>query len=396
MKIVIVSHVTHYRHCGRLHAYAPYAREIEVWADLFDDVIIAAPLRDTTPPGDCGPVDRSNVQIIPQREVGGESWISKIKLACCLPALAWDLSRAMRNGDAIHVRCPGNLGFIAAILAPMLSKHVIAKFAGQWNSDKKDLLSVRFQRTLLGAQWWPGIVTVYGSWPKQHKHVIPFFSTALTADQMTRARLAVQKKTTKVARNILFVGRLSHSKNVDILLRALGQLYREEIPFKCRIAGAGPELIPLQELSGKLGLHNSVDFLGGISFERVLELYENAGILVLASQTEGWPKAIAEGMAFGLIAIGSNLGMIPIMLGEGRGIVVPPRDMSALADALRKILTHPEEYSGMRALAAEWAKNYSLDSLRRSLQALFDEHWGVPTTTRSKTHAIGSAAYLHE
>jgi glycosyltransferase involved in cell wall biosynthesis len=194
----------------------------------------------------------------------------------------------------------------------------------------------------------------------------------------------------------LFVGRLSKSKNVDILLSALGRLRTEGISFKCRIAGGGPELSVLQQLSGTLGLGDNVEFTGGVSFDRVLKLYEHSGILVLVSQTEGWPKAIAEGMAFGLVAIGSNLGLIPEMLGEGRGLVVPPRDIEALANALRRILTSPEQYAAMRERAALWSQGYSLDSLRESLRVLLAKHWGVPTNARSRPQPVNSAACFHE
>jgi glycosyltransferase involved in cell wall biosynthesis len=396
MKLVVVSHVAHYKKDRQLYAYAPYAREIEVWADMFDQVIIAAPLRQTAPAGDCGPVDRSNVQIMPQRELGGETWIAKIKLACYLPAMIWDLSRTLRQGDAIHVRCPGNLGFLGAILAPIFSKNVVAKFAGQWNLTPAEPLSVRLQKWLLASGWWRGPVTVYGNWPNQRKRIIPFFSAALTANQITRAGLALQKRAPEENRNILFVGRLSRAKNVDVLLAALAQLKGEGILFRCTIAGAGPELSVLQELSDKLSLGDSVEFTGGLSFDNVLEQYERSGILVLASQTEGWPKAIAEGMAFGLIAIGSNLGLIPQMLGNGRGYLVEPRDKEALTNTLRNILTNPERQSAMRVRAAAWAKNYSLDSLRSSLQALLTEHWGAPATRGLKQQHIDSTTCIHE
>src|ERR1700675_4187416 len=154
MKLVIVTHVPHYECDGQLYTYAPYARELEVWADLFDDVVIAAPLRTTVPAGDCAPVARSNVRIIPQRELGGETSIAKIKLACYLPVMICELSRVLRQADAIHVRCPGNLGFLGAILAPMFSKPVVAKFAGQWNFMPGDSLSLRLQRALLASRWW--------------------------------------------------------------------------------------------------------------------------------------------------------------------------------------------------------------------------------------------------
>src|ERR1700694_3497517 len=115
--------------------------------------------------------------------------------------MVWELCRALRQGNAIHVRCPGNLGFLGAILAPIFSRHVVAKFAGQWNVNPGDPISVRLQKALLGSRWWCGPVTVYGNWPDQRKHVVPFFSSALTADQISRADLAVQNKTPEEARN---------------------------------------------------------------------------------------------------------------------------------------------------------------------------------------------------
>src|ERR1700736_3083594 len=72
MRLAIVSHVVHYRWGGELFAYAPYAREIEIWADLFEDLLIAAPCRKTVPAGDCALLGRRNISIDPQPEVGGE------------------------------------------------------------------------------------------------------------------------------------------------------------------------------------------------------------------------------------------------------------------------------------------------------------------------------------
>jgi len=63
MRLLITSHVIHYRHQGRLYAYGPYAREIDQWADLFAEVEIASPCRQQEPPGDCLPFERANISI---------------------------------------------------------------------------------------------------------------------------------------------------------------------------------------------------------------------------------------------------------------------------------------------------------------------------------------------
>ena len=77
--LVIVSHVIHYEHEGRLYAYGPYAREIDIWADLFPVVAIAAPLRRQVPPQDCVPFGRANIEVIPQLETGGDDLSAKLR-----------------------------------------------------------------------------------------------------------------------------------------------------------------------------------------------------------------------------------------------------------------------------------------------------------------------------
>jgi glycosyltransferase involved in cell wall biosynthesis len=375
LTLVIVSHVVHYRHGGQIHAYAPYAREIELWAGLFDKIILATPCRDQEPAGDCAPIRCEHLSVRAQREVGGDSFGSKAKAILLLPVLLWDLSQALRQADAIQVRSPGNLGFLGSLLGPLFSKYLVAKYAGQWNPSPHDPLSIRLQRSVFRSGWWRGPVTVYGNWAGQPSHIVPFFNSVLTEDQIARAEVAIRGRGAEEFKHVLFVGRLSRSKNVDVLLSALRRLKDQGIAFTATIVGEGPESVVLQQLSVDLGLSERVQFVGGVSFDRVVELLQRSGVLVLASQTEGWPKAIVEAMAFGLVAIGSEVGFIPTILGDGRGLMVSPRDVNALTSALRGPLSNPRDYDGMRARAASWGRQYSMDSLRNALRSLLIERW---------------------
>src|SRR5207253_2872892 len=125
-----------------------------------------------------------------------------------------------------------------------------------------------------------------------------------------------------------------------VLLDALSRIPSPE-RMECVVVGEGPERQSLEAQARKLGLDGRISFTGGLAFEQVLDQYERADVLVLASQTEGWPKAITEGMAFGLLCIGSDRGLVPQILGDGRGLVVPPGDVDALARALRIALEVP-------------------------------------------------------
>jgi glycosyltransferase involved in cell wall biosynthesis len=377
MKLLITSHVIHYQHEGRLYAYGPYAREIDQWADLFAGVEIASPCRFQAPPGDCLAFERRNIRILPQKEAGGESLWAKLGLIASIPGMMLGLASAMRRADAIHVRCPGNLGLIGAIMAPLFSRRIIAKYAAQWNGGDGEPFSARLQRMILSSRWWKGPVTVYGEWPGSPKHVISFFTSLLTADQIERARRSAVRELRGPGLRVLYTGRLSKAKNVDVLLRAVARVRAAGHDVTTTVIGTGPERETLGSLASELGIDGRVEFTGGLPFEDVIDFLCESDVLVLASETEGWPKSIAEGMAFGLACIGSDVGFVPQML-EGRGFAVTPRDEDGLTAALMNVAESPDRLEGMRRSAAVWAQRYSLEGLREALRDLMTEWWGEP------------------
>jgi glycosyltransferase involved in cell wall biosynthesis len=115
-------------------------------------------------------------------------------------------------------------------------------------------------------------------------------------------------------------------------------------------------------------------------------------VLALVSEAEGWPKAIAEGMAFGLVCIGSDRGFVPKMLSGGRGLTVAPGDAGALAGLLSAIARDPEQYVPMRRAAAEWSQQYSLEGLREAIRQLLLEKWNLSTMVPPRAAIAEKAA----
>ena len=385
MRLAVVTHVVHYRWNGKIYAYGAYAREIEVWADLFRDVVIAAPVHEQAPPGDCIPLVHQNITVRPQIEAGGDSLQGKLGLLLALPAMIFRIAAALRGADAIHVRCPGNLGVLGAAIGPLFSRNLVAKYAGQWTDYPGEARTTRWQKRLLRSRWFSGPVTVYGKWPDMPEHVVPFFTSVLSSQQIGRARIAARRASSEGPLRVLFVGRLSSAKNVDVLLESLALVRQLGSDVRCVIVGDGPERAALGSLCEKLKLGAVVEFTGGVDFDQMLGYFETSDALVLASETEGWPKAITEAMAFGLVCVGSNRGLVPQILSEGRGIVVPPRDVDALAAAIHNIATARNEYAPMRERAADWAQQYSLEGLREALRALLLERWRLAARQRAAT-----------
>jgi len=375
-KLVIVSHVIHFVKNGEISAYGPYSREIEIWADLFDEVIIAAPIRKEEPTGFAVPINRRNVSLSPQVETGGKTLSAKLLQLFSLPVHIYRLCRAMKGADAIHVRCPGNLGLLGVILAPLFSKKLIAKYAGQWPDYNGEPWSFRLQKKILRSRWWNSPVTVYGEWPGEPKHVVPFFTSMMTREQVEYAATVSKEKKTESPIRIVFSGRLSKEKGVHHLIEAIGILKERGVGVEVAIVGNGAEFDSLQKQIAALGIADQVKMVGDVPYEAGLEYFKWGHILVLPSQSEGFPKVLAEAMCHGMVCIGTNSGLVPKML-EGRGIVLDSVDAKAIADAIEKISSDADRFQKMSRAGVEWASHYSIEGLRDSLQELMEQSWGV-------------------
>jgi glycosyltransferase involved in cell wall biosynthesis len=379
-RLAVVTSVIHYRYGGRIWAYGPYVLEIDAWAKMFPEILVAAPCRNSSPPDDCLPLPQ-NVSIVPQREMGGTNLSAKLAQLVALPYAIYRLCFAIRQADAVHVRCPGNVGLMGALISPLLQRKRIAKFAGQWTDYDQEPWTVRLQRRILRSRWWNAPVLVYTDRKTERDFVVPSFAYGLTASQVARGRAASILRGANAPLHVLYAGRLSPAKNVDTLLEAVAMVRRKGVPMTCTIVGEGPERSNLEHQAESLDIRSSVRFAGGATPAEVLLSFEAADILVLASDTEGWPKALVEGMAFGLVCIGSTHGLMPRMLGEGRGLVVPPRNASALAEALHTANQMSQnELTGMRERAVAWAGNFTVEEFERSLQGVLERHWGIRPT----------------
>ncbi len=393
MRLGIATTCQHIFHEGEWWTYEPFVLEMNVWHELFDEFVVVAPLDQGPPPKFWAPYKNSGgIKVIPYRRDQGSGMNQEATRLSEIPRMLYALTKAALSSDAFHLRSPSSISLLASLVLPLLQQKLCAKFAGQWTGYPGEPRSVRWQRAILKSKWWRGLVTVYGEWPDQPNHVVPFFTSVLNAQQSARAVAAAKNKTADNLSNrnlqLLFVGRLSKSKNVHAVIAAIAQLKAEGITIECDIVGDGPEREALEKQVAESQLQAQVSFAGGVDFDGVLDFYERADVLALISETEGWPKAIAEAMAFGLVCVGSDRGLVPWMLGIGlpetRGLVIQPGNASALAAALRQIAAEPAEYFQLGQRAATWSANYSLEGLREALRELLSKSWQMEIGDKSK------------
>ena len=134
------------------------------------------------------------------------------------------------------------------------------------------------------------------------------------------------------------ISRLHRAKGLVHLLRAL-RLLRDALPEAplLVLAGDGPERANLEQEADRLGLRESVRFLG--VRRDIPDLLRSLDVLVIPSLWEGIPATLLEAMAAGVPTVASNVGGIPEVVTHGRtGLLVPPGDPAALSEAVLRLM----------------------------------------------------------
>lgn len=155
-------------------------------------------------------------------------------------------------------------------------------------------------------------------------------------------------------RRLLFVGRLSPEKGLDVLLRALpdGELQLD-------VVGDGPERATLLALRDALGLAGRVRFHGAL--RDVSPALARAGALVLPSHREGLPIAALEARVYGLPVLASAVGGLPELIRDGvDGLLAPPADVGAWRAVLARYTREEAALRcGARASTADTVARYA-------------------------------------
>ncbi len=139
---------------------------------------------------------------------------------------------------------------------------------------------------------------------------------------------------------LLYVGRLSHEKGIEYLLKSIQMLRRNRRDVTLQLCGDGPEKKNLQILCRKLEIEGKVEFTGFVPQGRELnKVYSEADIFILPSLSEGVPKVLLEAMSKGLPVITTEVGGIPdIIKHNENGILIPPGSPAAISEAIESIL----------------------------------------------------------
>lgn len=240
--------------------------------------------------------------------------------------------------DFLYIFCPGYCGLVAALWARLLGKRYGVYVRGTWLTGESRT-PIWWEYVFSGADFL--IVTGESFRMKLQKYCrnvvneVPL--TALRPHQVD-----VHWRSDSSALHLVFVGRLSESKGIHDVVRALAILRREGRDVELVVAGGGieEEVEALVKLQDQLGVKQAVKVLGHVSSAVLADVYKNSGVFVFPSYyAEGFPRVLYEAMMYSLAIVTCEMpGTEGFLIDEENCLYCRPADPINLADRLRCLI----------------------------------------------------------
>ena len=322
---------------------------LEVYRESFDAVRVLARARDVAAPTPgahrvTGP-HISLVAMPEYRGIGG--WLRRLVPLC------QQARRAGAGDTALLVYMPGLVGSIALLSCTSARRRGFGvNLVGDIFAVLRGADSGRLTRAMgIAARFWIRHACRHASVisyradilrdeypPATDAFVTKYSDVDLEAGFLD---LAERQSGVREGWRLVTVGSLEQRyKGVHTLLEAVGELHRRGVHCTLDVVGDGATRGELEARSRALGLEDVVNFVGHLQGpHEVGPFVAGADAFVLASYTEGLPRALLEAMALGLPCVATRVGAIPELLPQTD--LVPINDPAALADALAALHANP-------------------------------------------------------
>lgn len=374
MKFAIVTHVNHIQNENEneYFGYAPYVREMNIWLKYVDEVIVVGPLSKGSPTAIDLAYKHHKIDFRQVSKFSFTSLKSNLISLYKLPGIFWTVFWAMKKADHIHLRCPGNVGLVGCFVQILFpGKIKTAKYAGNWDPASKQPWTYKLQKYILSNTFLTQNmqVLVYGDWKNQSKNIKPFF----TATYSDIEKISIRKLNFDSTIEFIFVGSLVEGKNPMYALRLVEQLVKKGNKAILNFYGEGIERVSLEKYSIENNLQDNVFFNGNQNKETVKIAYQKSHFVILPSKSEGWPKAIAEGMFYGCVPIATSVSCVPFMLENGnRGILLEMNLEHDLAQ-IEKVIRNEDNFFSKSKWSAEWSQNYTTNVFETEIKNILNK-----------------------
>ena len=362
VKIAVISHTEHYYGInGEIVGWEPTVREINHFSEIFDRIYHVAPMYSDITHGATAPYRSDKIKYIPMRPSGGKGILKKLGIIINLPFNLIKIISTINKVDWIHFRAPTNLGlFILPLFTLYGNKKIWIKYAGNWKQENIPF-SYSLQRWWLRKNFNRSIVTINGQWESQKPHLLSFPNPCIDDRELSIAADIASRKDFSDKLSLCFVGRVDNNKGIRNTIEAINNCGILKRIKEINIAGGNEDGFT----SLKLNTNNIIiNYLGWVNRVRLNTIYEKSHIIILPTQSEGFPKVIAEAAAYGCIPIITNIPPInQFIIHEKNGILLETPSTNNIQNCIQKI--DKREYN---------LKNISLSAMKLASQFTFSHY----------------------
>lgn len=371
--ICIITHVQHIKNKNHYYGYGPYIREMNIWLNHVDEVILVAPLIED----ELNPIyekyNHSNLHFYQVQEFTISSLSNIFKTLIRLPKVFFQVYKAMAQSDHIHLRCPGNIGLIGAIVQILFpNKQKTAKYAGNWDPKSKQPWSYRLQKWILSNTFLTKNmqVLVYGEWEGSSKNVKSFFTATYSELEVQNSKFKIQDSKFAEPFRFIFVGTLSKGKQPLYAIKLVEEMHKKGKKVLLELYGEGILRKELEHYISQNNLEAIVFLKGNQNKETVLKGYQNSHFLILPSKSEGWPKVVAEAMFWGCVPIASPVSCVSYMMGNGSRGIVLQEELNQDVNQIKTVINNQELYQKMASEGQSWSRQFTTDKFEMEIKRL--------------------------
>jgi glycosyltransferase involved in cell wall biosynthesis len=292
-----------------MFAWGPTVREIDFLANHFEKIVHIAPMYDAPPSDSDINYKADNVEYVNLIPAGGNGIWNKLKIILTIPYNIIKIHKNLKGIDWVQFRAPTNIGlYTLPYLSLFRKKNKWVKYAGNWIQENGPF-SYALQRWWLKKNLQNSAVTINGNWPNQENHLITFENPCLYEKDILEGEVIAKSKNYGDKLILTFIGMLEPKKGVLKLIEALKKIRGKVGIDKVYIIGRGSLLNRITEDSNKCNL--KIEIINGMSREGLTNIYKESHIFILPTDSEGFPKVIAEAACYGVVPVVSNVSSIP-------------------------------------------------------------------------------------
>lgn len=166
------------------------------------------------------------------------------------------------------------------------------------------------------------------------------------------------------------IGRLVDWKGFETLIKAAAKLKDENTAFHITIVGQGEKFNYLHSLIRSLELEEYVVLVGQKTKEEIRMYLKSSDAFVLPSEHETFGVVFIEALAMGMPVIGCNYGGPTTFVTEDNGILVPPKDVTSIANAMKNLMNNRDKYDSVK-ISRDCLNKYSPDKVAQRIDEVF-------------------------